>query len=30
VIQTGQVQGYLVVGLLFVGLLLGYVLLVKP
>jgi NADH-quinone oxidoreductase subunit L len=30
VIQTGQVQGYLVVGLLFVGLLLGYVLMIKP
>ncbi|HET7009592.1 MAG TPA: NADH-quinone oxidoreductase subunit L [Anaerolineales bacterium] len=29
-VQTGQVQGYLVVGLLFTGLLLSYFLLVRP
>ena len=30
VVQTGRVQGYLIVGLLFTGLLVSYVLLVKP
>ena len=30
VIQTGRVQGYLVVGVAFVALLLSYVLLVRP
>jgi NADH-quinone oxidoreductase subunit L len=30
IVQTGRVQGYLIVGLLFTGLLVSYVLLVKP
>jgi NADH-quinone oxidoreductase subunit L len=30
IIQTGQVQGYLIVGTIFIGILLGYLLLVKP
>jgi hypothetical protein len=29
-VQTGQIQGYLVVGLLFTGLLLSYFLLIRP
>jgi NADH-quinone oxidoreductase subunit L len=30
IVQTGRVQGYLIVGLLFTGLLLSYVLIVRP
>jgi hypothetical protein len=29
-VQTGRVQGYLVIGLLFTGLLLSYFLLIRP